>query len=233
MKLTKDYFEDFQNNFNLEPVKTALISVDLQYGSASRTAGLGKLLQQEKKSELGSYRFDRIERFVVPNVRQLLAFFREHQLRVIHLTLGSLMQDYSDIPPHRRAFARAKNIRIGEREHEILDEVRPVAGELVINKTTPSAFNSSSIDSVLRAMGIEYCLFAGVSTHMCVEGTARDAADRGYRSILVEDACGANKPEFHENALLVFQRGYGRVSTTNEVIRELKQGLVSGRSTPS
>jgi nicotinamidase-related amidase len=99
MKLTKDYFEDFQNNFNLEPIKTALIAVDLQYGSASRTAGLGKLLQQERKSELGSYRFDRIEQFVVPNVRRLLAFFRENQLRVIHLTLGSLMNDYSDIPP--------------------------------------------------------------------------------------------------------------------------------------
>lgn len=224
-KLAGDYFSDFQNVFALEPGKTALIPVDLQYGSACRSTGLGKLLNDGGKNGLGSYRFDRIENVVVPNVQKLLAFFRKHQLRVIYLTLGSLMPDYSDIPAHRRAFMKAKNVRRGEKEYEILDEVKPWPGEMVINKTTPSAFNSSEIDSTLRAMDIRYCLFAGVSTHMCVEGTARDASDRGYNSVLVEDACGANKPEFHDNALLVFQRGYGRVSTTDEVIRELERKL--------
>lgn len=224
-KLQDDYFTRYPITFTLDPPKTALICVDIQYGSASRSNGLGKLLAQDGNDQLGSYRFDRIETCVVPNVQKLLAFFRAHKLRVIHLTVGSLMPDYSDILPHRREFTKAKNIRLGEREHEILDEVKPVAGELVINKTTPSAFNSSNIDSVLRAMGIDYCLFVGVSTHMCVEGTARDASERGYHCTLVEDACGANKPEFHNNTLLVFQRGFGKVSTTDEIIGELKGQL--------
>jgi len=223
--LKDDYFAKYPVTFTLDPKKAALICVDIQYGSASRSTGLGKLLAQEGANHLGSYRFDRIENFVVPNVQKLQAFFRANALRIIHLTVGSAMPDYSDIPLHRREFSRAKNIRIGQREHEILDEVKPLPGELVINKTTPSAFNSSNIDSVLRAMDIESCLFVGVSTHMCVEGTARDASERGYHCVLVEDACGANKPEFHNNTLLVFQRGFGKVASTDEVIAELKDGL--------
>jgi len=225
VKLTQDYFLDFLVEFSLEPRKTSLIPIDLQYASACRTTGLGKRLQEQGKQSLGEYRFARIEQVVIPNVQRLLAFFREHRLRIIYVTLGSNMPDYSDVFPHKVRLPMSNNNRVGEREHEILDEVKPLRGEMVINKTTVGAFNSSSIDILLRSMGIEYCLFAGVSTHMCVESTARDAADRGYKCVLVDDACGANKEEFHNNTLLVFQRGFGRVLTTDEVIRELKENL--------
>jgi nicotinamidase-related amidase len=137
------------------------------------------------------------------------------------MTVGSEMPDYSDIMPHKVSFRKLLNNRVGEREHEILDEVRPFPGEMIINKTTTGAFNSSPIDSVLRAMGIEYCVFAGVSTDMCVEGTVRDAADRGYRVVLIEDGCAANRQEYHDASISAIQRSYGRVCTTDQVIREL------------
>jgi nicotinamidase-related amidase len=217
----EDYKALLATPFTLEPKKTALIPVDLQYATACRTTGLGKFLKEQGKEEWARYRFDRIERVVIPNVLKLLAFFRKHQLRIIYLTVGSEMSDYSDYLPHRILFAKAVNNRVGEREHEILDEVKPRPGELVINKTTVSAFNSSGIDSVLRTMGIQYCLFAGVSTNMCVDGTARDGSDRGYHCIIVDDACGAAKEEYHHPAIMTFQRGFGRVNTTDEVIKEL------------
>ncbi len=222
---TDDYKTEFTTTFILEPLKTAFIPIDLQYASACRTTGLGKNLKEQEKEELGKYRFDRIEQVVIPNVQRLLAFFRKNKLRIIYLTIGSTMPDYSDLLPHKIPWNKAVNNRVGEREHKILDEIKPLPGELVINKTTTGAFNSSPIDSVLRAMGIEYCLFAGVSTHMCVEGTARDASDRGYKCILIDDSCAANKEEYHNAALITFQRGYGRVCTTNEVIRELEDNL--------
>jgi len=221
----RDYFSDYPFAFRLEPHKTALIPVDIQYGSASREFGLGRLLAQTGRDAVGSYRFDRIEQVVVPNVRRLLDFFRQHGLRIVHLTVGSDMPDYSDISAHKRAFTRAKNNTRGQREHEILDELKPLPGELVLNKTTPSAFNSSAIESKLRSMGIEYCLFAGVSTNVCVEGTARDAADRGFHTIIVEDGCAATRPEFHDMTILTFPRTYGRVSSTADVISEITQGL--------
>jgi nicotinamidase-related amidase len=228
VKPIEDYrteIPEFTTTFILEPLKTAFIPVDLQYASACRTTGLGKYLKNLGKEDLGKYRFDRIEQVVIPNVQRLLAFFRKHKLRIIYLTVGSEMPDYSDLLPHIKPFCKAVNNRVGEREHEILDEVKPLPGESVINKTTNGAFNSSSIDSVLRTMGIEYCLFAGVSTHMCVEGTARDASDRGYKCIFIDDALAANKKEYHNAALITFQRGYGRVCTTEEVIKELENNL--------
>ena len=222
---SEDYITEFTTTFTLETKKTAFIPIDLQYASACRTTGLGKILKERGKEELGKYRFDRIERVVIPNVQKLLVFFRKHNLRIIYITIGPEMPDYSDILPHELPFTKAVNNRVGEREHEILDEIKPRPGELVINKRTTGAFNSSPIDFVLRTMGIGYCLFAGVSTHMCVEGTVRDAADRGYKSIIIDDACAANKVEYHNNTLITFQRGYGRVCTTDEVIKELAENL--------
>jgi len=227
-----DYFSDYPFTFALDPRTTAFVPIDLQYGSASRGVGLGRVLAQQGRQGIGSHRFDRIEQVVVPNVQRLLAFFRGHGLRVIYLTVGSEMPDYSDISPHKRAFTRAKNNTRGQREHEILDEIKPLPGELVINKTTPSAFNSSSFEAALRNMGIETCLFGGVSTNVCVEGTARDAADRGFNALIVADCCGATRPEFHDMTLLTFPRTYGRVASTEQVIAELGAALPGGSAVP-
>jgi biuret amidohydrolase len=221
--LTNNYNMEF--TFTLEAKKTAFIPIDLQYASACRAMGFGKMLKEQGNEQFGQYRFNRIEQTVIPNVKNLLAFFRKHRLRIIYVTVGSEMPDYSDIMPDKRPITKAFNNRLGEIEHEILDEIKPLPGELVINKTTANAFNSSSIDSVLRAMGIEYCIFAGVSTQVCVSGTATDAADRGYRCIILEDASADNNEEYHNNALGAFRRFYGKVCTTAEVIAELERSL--------
>ena len=220
-----DYMTQFKSTFTLEAEKTAFIPIDLQYASACRTTGLGKVLKEQGREEWGKYRFDRIEQVIVPNVQKLLSFFRRQKLRIIYITVGSQMPDFSDYVPRRIPMAKAINNRVGEREHELLDEIKPLPGELVINKTTTGAFNSTSIDLVLRTMGIEYCLLSGVSTHVCVECTGRDAADRGYKTIIIEDACGANMEEYHNNSIITFQRQYGRICETEEVIKELEDNI--------
>jgi len=107
VKPTDDYRIEFTTTFTLEPLKTAFIPIDLQYASACRTTGLGKTLSAKGKECLGQYRFDRIEKKVIPTVQKLLAFFRNHQLRIIYVTVGSQMFDYSDILPHRVPFAKS------------------------------------------------------------------------------------------------------------------------------
>ncbi|MFC1918585.1 cysteine hydrolase family protein [Chloroflexota bacterium] len=210
--------------FVMEPISTAFVVVDMQYATACRSAGLGRFVKEAGQAKMDSmeYRFGRIEKVAIPNIQKLLDFFRKHKLRVIYLTNGSAMSDYSDLLPYRRAFHMQWNNTRGNREHEILDDIRPLPGECVINKTTSSAFNSTNIDAILsKAMGIEYLLFAGVSTDLCVENTARAAVDLGYKCTMVEDCCASAVEEYHNAALKHFRDYFGRVETTQAVIEEL------------
>jgi len=159
---------------------------------------------------------------VVPSIQRLLAFFRARGLRIVYLTVGSELPDYSDLLPHMRAFAESAGNTRGNKEHEILDVLAPRPGEPVLNKTTMSAFHSSGFEGLLRAWGVEQLLFTGISTNSCVEGTARDAADRGFRCALVDDACGAASQALHDAACANFARLLGRVATTEVVVRELE-----------
>ena len=222
-----DYASLFNHGFSLNMAKAALVIIDMQYATACRTTGLGKLLKEKGQQELGAYRFDRIEKWVIPNISRLLEFFRSHGLRVIYVTIGSQRPDYSDLPPYLKPLAQAVENTKGKPSHEILEELRPVEGETVLNKVTMSAFNSSPIDSVLRSAGIEYLVFTGVSTNSCVEGTARDAADHGYKCVLAEDACGAASEKLHEASIDNFRRLLGRVEKTETIINELSKSLES------
>jgi biuret amidohydrolase len=227
MPVARDYLLDFVPDFRLDPERTALLVIDMQYASGSRAHGLGRLLAEARREEDGRQRFDRIEQVVVPGIRRLLDACRRDGRRVIYLTVGSELPDYSDLPPHMRGFARAIGNTRGNREHEILDELAPARGELVLNKTTTGAFTSSPLDAALRTFGITDLVISGISTNSCVETTARDAADRGYRCVLVDDGCGAAREEFHQATLASFRRLFGRVATTDEVLRELEAGLRS------
>jgi nicotinamidase-related amidase len=124
------------------------------------------------------------------------------------------------IPPRADAWAR------------IVAALEPRPGELIVNKTTNCTFNSTGLDHALRSLGIASLVVGGVMTKVCVETTARDAADRGYEVVLLDDGCAAFSPEIHEATLLAFQGPFGRVRTTDKVLALLKSGDVS-RSSPS
>jgi len=216
-----DYVSIYTRSVELDPARTCLVVVDLMYATGARTAGLGKLLADEGRLHEAEYRFLRIDELVVPNTRRILDWAREHGMRRVFLTYGSEVSDYSDLGAQMYDLCRSTSNRLGTREHEILDELKPRSDERVINKITPSAFTSSPIELILRTYGVEDLLFTGVSTNMCVEGTMRDAADRGFGCVLVEDACGADSQEYHDAACLVLQRLYGHVLSTDEVLERL------------
>lgn len=213
----------YRPSFTLDPATTALLIIDMQYASGYRDTGLGCMLREKGLEATGRYRFDRIEQVVIPNIKKLLNYFRQHSLRVIYVTLGSRLPDYSDVPEHLRKMIQDLNNSEGNREHEILDELRPRLGELVINKVTQSAFNSSNIETVLRNMGIQNLVLTGISTSQCVETTARDASDRGFRCVLVEDCCAEDEEDQHNATLRQFARLFGRVARSDHVLTELGQ----------
>ncbi|MDX2223765.1 MAG: isochorismatase family cysteine hydrolase, partial [Rhodospirillaceae bacterium] len=184
------YVNEYALQFTLKPATTALLVIDMQNATGSLNHGLAKKLRAEGRLEEAGYRFARINDLVVPNTQKLLAAFRALAAPVIYITYGAERPDCADVARHIRAFVSATGNRAGNPEHEIVDALKPLPHEPVLNKTTMGAFGSTGIDSRLRALGVTEVVCAGVSTNNCVGMTAMEAADKGYGVVLVSDATG-------------------------------------------
>jgi nicotinamidase-related amidase len=225
MSTPADYIRAYMTERPIDLSRAALVMIDMQYATGSRQGALARKLQAEG-SRVGDYRFARIEQQVLPNTLRLRTHFSQLGRPVLHVTIGAAHAGALDAPLHmRRLFNEFQNF-VGSREHEILDELKPLPGEHVLRKTTIGAFASTNIDSLLRALGCEQLYLTGVSTNMCVETTAREAADRGYGVTLVDDACGTTHEDLHQVTMRNFQRLFGRVRSCDEALAELQPAVV-------
>lgn len=214
--------------FSLDLGRAALLIVDMQYGSVDPDVGVGPYLR-ERHPALAEYYYGRVQDMVIPNIARLLQFFRSAGRPVIYLTIGFALPDRSDglgllrqIDDDLNArMARGPLVRLGSRANSVVSEIAPREGELVINKTSMGAFNSTALDQVLRNLGVTTLIVTGVSTECCVATTARDAGDRGYHVLLVEDAGTAVTPYLQESSLVAFAAMFGRVETTEATLAEL------------
>ena len=112
----------------------------------------------------------------------------------------------------------------GEPGHDIVPELAPAAGEVVLDKPGKGAFCETDLDLILRNRGIRTLLVCGVTTEVCVNTTVREANDRGYRCAVVADGCGSYFPEFHAMGLAMIkaQGGiFGWVTDSAAVLRAL------------
>lgn len=217
MELIKPY------TFDLASQHTVLVVLDMQNATCSRHAGYGKALADAGNADAQRGFFERVEKIVIPRQQQLLEYFRRNGLRVVFTASGCLAEDCMDAPPHRSVRYRFRRQYAGSPEYEIIEAVRPMPGEIVINKGTVSAFVSTGLDSMMRSWGARAALFTGVLTDVCVGGTARHAADLGYDSLIVDDCCASTDDTLHETELRAFRRLFGRVETAATVIGELER----------
>lgn len=218
-------------DFDIEPGKTGLVIIDMQYLDAHPEYGLGKSLKVNQP-DVWKYYCGRLEDAVVPNTKRLLETFRHLGLRIIHVTIGPVLPDGADLLPLRRPKGSAALKSLlhsqGTFEHGILQELAPRKDELVINKTSRSVFNSTAIERVLLNLGLDTLVFAGVTTSSCVDTSARDAADRGFKCVIVEDATAELDQFSYEATLLQFAVRWGRVFTTDELFKALRVGANAG-----
>ncbi len=215
-----DYIQDYMTARPANLAKSALVIVDMQYASGHRKGALGRRMRDER-SNLTDYRFDRIEQLVTPNILRMAPVFRAGGGDVVYITQGAERPDCADAAPHMRKFYSLTGNHLGSREHDILDELAPEPRDYIVNKRSIGAFASTGIDHLLRSLGCEQLYMTGISTNMCVESTAREAADRGYVVTLVEDACATTHADLHEATMRNFQRLFGRVMSMKEVLVEL------------
>ena len=215
-QFSEDYVKQFTSERGNDPAMSALVIIDMQYATAHPDGPLAHKMKAEGNS-VTDWRFERIATNVIPNTKRLITAMRKAGGRVIYVTIGAALPDCSDAPTHMRGFFQSLGNYEGQRAHQIIDELAPEPGDPIVRKTSMGAFASTGLDHLLRSLNREYLFVTGVSTNMCVETTAREAADRGYAVTLVEDACAATDKELHEGALRNFSRFFGTVRSTNEV----------------
>jgi biuret amidohydrolase len=115
----------------------------------------------------------------------------------------------------------------GEAGHDIIPELYPIAGEPVIDKPGKGAFYATDLDTILKHRGIAQLIVCGVTTEVCVNTTVREANDRGYDCLVVEDCCGSYFPEFQEMGLKMIkaQGGiFGWVGQSEAIVAGLEGG---------
>ena len=173
---------------------------------------------------------------IVPSLKALLEGFRRLDLTIVH-TLECHAPDLSDCPPSK--IKRGKGAltigdvgpmgRIlikGEPGNGIIPELAPLEGEVVIYKPGKGAFYATPLQSILQEKGITHLLITGVTTEVCVQTTMREANDRGYECVMVEDATESYFPEFKTSTLAMVRAQGGIVgwtATVADILQALEQ----------
>lgn len=195
---------------------TALLVVDMQYLSAHKDFGVFVAARNKGAEKALDYYRNRLE-LAVNNIAHLQKTFRDKGLEVIHTKIESLTLDGRE----RSRGHKDKEIFApkGSKEGQIIEELKPLENEIVLPKTCSGVFNSTPIDQIMRNLGIENLVIAGVVTNNCVENAVRDAADRGFAVILVEDGCAAVTEEIHLASIRALKDHFAKIKSSAEVIK--------------
>lgn len=212
----------------LDPHTTALLVIDMQRYFARQPSTLLEVFERLAPGVTTGY-CERLASEVIPNINRLQAVFRALQRPLIYTAIGCCLPGGQDLNQMWKdldrlsldVVGRRMFPMVGEESWQVDDSVAPLPGELVLNKTSSGTLNSTMLDQTLRNLGVQSLVICGVTTDVCVETTARDAADRGFQVVIAEDACTAFSPELHRAALQAFSLAFGRVRPTAEITRLL------------
>ena len=209
--------------FEFDPRTGALVIIDMQRDFVE-PGGFGEALGNDVS----------LLRRAIEPIQRVLAAARAAGMAVIHTREGH-RPDLSDLAPAKRARGRLKTgigdkgpmgriLVRGEYGHDIIDELQPAASEPVIDKSGKGAFYATDFDAVLKSRHIQQLIVCGVTTEVCVNTTVREANDRGYDCLVLEDCVASYFPEFQRVgiAMIKAQGGiFGWVSTSQQLLAVL------------
>jgi nicotinamidase-related amidase len=186
--------------FEFEPASCALVIIDMQRDFVD-PGGFGEALGNDVSF---------LRKAIAPT-KQVLDAARKQKMLVIHTREGH-RPDLSDLPLSKKLRGKLKagigdpgpmgRILVrGEHGHGIVDELEPAPGEPVVDKPGKGAFYATDLDSMLHNRGIKQLVVCGVTTEVCVNTSVREANDRGYDCLVLEDCVGSYFPEFQRAAL--------------------------------
>ncbi|HXJ02307.1 MAG TPA: isochorismatase family cysteine hydrolase [Micropepsaceae bacterium] len=209
--------------FDFQPSRAALLIIDMQR-DFMEPGGFGESLGNDVSL---------LRRTIAP-AKRLLDAARKAGLKIIHTREGH-RADLADLPPAKKARGNpvvaigdpgtmGRILVRGEAGHDIIPELYPIAGEPVIDKPGKGAFYATDLDAILKHAGISQLIVCGVTTEVCVNTTVREANDRGYDCLVLEDCVGSYFPEFQEMGLRMIKAQcgiFGWVAPSSSVIAAL------------
>lgn len=216
-------------NFELNLATTALVIIDMQRDFLE-TGGFGEMLGNDV-SHLRS---------TIAPTRRVLEFFRARRLAVIHTREGH-RPDLADCPPTKLSRGNltcgigdsgpmGRVLVRGEYGHDIIEELKPLPGEPVIDKPGKGSFYATDLEFILKNRNIRQLVICGVTTEVCVHTTVREANDRGFECLVLADCVGSYFPEFHEMGLrmIAAQGGiFGWVADSATMLSALEERVAA------
>ena len=209
----------------LDPRRTALVVVDMQRYFTQPSFPFTQVFEKLSPGSTVGY-LRRVRENVIPNIQKLLSCFRATRAPVTFTAVGTDAGDGRELPCWLRSFDELGLATLGKRvwppvgdpSWEIDELLKPLPGEVVLNKLSAGTFATTGLEQRLRHQSAEWVVVTGVSSDVCVATTAREAADRGFKTIMVSDACTTLSDQMHQASLDTFNIAFGWVRAAHDVV---------------